>query len=117
MDEHDRMCRGCSCHWCAKMGFKHCDEVDPFDGGPYLEADRNEIPLVRDTTRCTLSGTLDGDGDELLIARPDGDNFRLVRCKAKVDAGNVHIDAAAIEALQVQHGDELGVTPAELPAA
>ena len=99
-----------------RMGFKHFDEVDPFDGGPNLQADRDDIPLVRDTVRRTLSGALDGDGVEMLVARPDGDAFRLVRCLAQVDDDAVRIDATAMEVLQVQDGDELGVTPTERPA-
>ncbi len=100
-----------------RMGFRHCDEVDPFDGGPYLEADRDAISLVRDTRRCTLAGPLDDPdkGQILLVARPDGIDFRLVRCRALVDGKSVHVAPDALEALQVTPGDTLGVTPARLP--
>ena len=102
-----------------RLGFRHFDEVDPFDGGPYLEADRDEIQPIRDTRRCTLAGGLEGDmvkdATELLVARPDGEDFRLVRCMATVRADEVWIESPAMETLRVEKGHVLGLTPSKLP--
>jgi arginine N-succinyltransferase len=102
-----------------RLGFRHFDEVDPFDGGPYLEADRDEVRPIRETRRCTLGGVLSddmaNDTCELLVACPDGEAFRLVRCTTHVDGDQVWIEAAAMEALRVEAGAEIGLTPSRLP--
>lgn len=99
-----------------RMGFKEFDEVDPFDGGPNLEAVRDEIPLVKATRRCTLAGTLDGDGEEMLIAVTAAESFALVRSEAKVQDGQIYMSAESIDTLGVAVGDDVGVTPTSLPA-
>ncbi len=100
-----------------RMGFKEFDEVDPFDGGPNLEAVRDDIPLVKATQRCTLTGALDGDGEEMLVARSAAESFALVRCAARVDGDQVAIDSQAIDTLGLSVGHVVGLTPTALPAA
>ena len=41
------------------LGFKYTNRVDPFDGGPHLEALTDQIPLVRETRRLPLAGVCD----------------------------------------------------------
>lgn len=103
-------------HMLERLGFKHCDEVDPFDGGPYLEADRDDISIIRNASRGTLQGALDGEGTEMLVARSDAETFRLVRCSVRVEGDAVWIDQSAIEALGVKVGAVLGLTTASVPA-
>ena len=103
-------------HMLKRLGFKHCDEVDPFDGGPYLEADRDDISVIRNACKCTLHGALDGEGTEMLVARLDAKTFRLVRCSVRVQGDAVWIDQAAVEALGVQVGAVLGLSSASVPA-
>ena len=37
-----------------KLGFAYTDTIDPFDGGPHLEAVTDDIPIVRGTRPATL---------------------------------------------------------------
>lgn len=46
-----------------KLGFQYKDCIDPFDGGPHLEAQTDDIWLVQQTRRAVVAGTLEeGDG-------------------------------------------------------
>jgi arginine N-succinyltransferase len=104
-------------HMLERLGFKHCDEVDPFDGGPYLEADRDDIAMLRTASSCTLQGESSGEGEEMLVANSSDGVFRVVRCAVQVDGNGVRIPADAIEALEVGVGSTLGLTIAAIPAS
>ncbi|MCH2136917.1 MAG: arginine N-succinyltransferase [Phycisphaerales bacterium] len=101
-----------------RLGFRHSDEVDPFDGGPYLEADRDEIPIVTATRRVELTGLLEGsvEGAEQLVSSPDGETFRCVRTQAVVAGDGVQISQAAATALKIEPGAEVGLSPASVPS-
>lgn len=45
-----------------KLGFQYKDCIDPFDGGPHLEAKTDDIWLVQQTRRAVVAGTLE-EGD------------------------------------------------------
>lgn len=93
-----------------RMGFQHVDEVDPFDGGPYLKADRDEITLVKSSRLITLAGSKDLSGEEgyVNVSRPG--HFRCVRCPYELDGDSVWIPSEAVDRLEVAVGDELGFT-------
>ncbi|HLP84876.1 MAG TPA: arginine N-succinyltransferase, partial [Phycisphaerales bacterium] len=97
------------------LGFKYRGYIDPFDGGPHLDAVTDQIPLVAATRmgevgkpttddRCNTAAiisTLDGEGD-----------FRAT--ETFVEAGKdgpVRLTQAAMELLGVQLGAPLGFTP------
>jgi arginine N-succinyltransferase len=97
-----------------RQGFRRCDEVDPFDGGPNVEADRDEIPLVKQTIRRTIDRLHAGevDGHECFITTCEGEGFRGIR--ASIGDGpdeSVVLSVAAAELLEVTAGDTIGVTP------
>lgn len=103
----------------ADQGFVSEDHVDPFDGGPYLSADRDAIPLVLATRHATLGDPQDPHPREAMTVESfvsfDGeDGFRAVRCLALVNGGSVSVSAEAAGLLGAQPGDTIGFTP--LPA-
>lgn len=98
-----------------KQGFVYLDRCDPFDGGPYLEARRDDIPLVKATETATLSAT---SGGELpltgFVSAPASSRlgFRATRSAFRREAdGSVALPAATAAALGVEVGVTLGVTP------
>ncbi len=97
-----------------KLGFAYRDTIDPFDGGPHLEAQTGSIPLVRDTrptqlagaaapTACTSHGfvsTLNTDGE-----------FKAIETDFAIDGqGRVSLPEAAIAGAGWKQGELVGVT-------
>jgi arginine N-succinyltransferase len=101
----------------ARIGFRHVDRIDPFDGGPHYEAKLAEISLVRAHRRLEVAAEplqASRRDPEVLagVVRASGpDRFRAVRTRARVTAGRVRLPAEATRALGVTHGDVIDVVP------
>jgi arginine N-succinyltransferase len=95
-----------------KQGFRYHDRCDPFDGGPYLEAEVDAIPLVRATRRATLEAGDAGGGRPAFVscAADPALGFRAVRAVVRLDGDRVRMDAAAATAIGARPGSELGIT-------
>lgn len=102
-----------------KQGFVYLDRCDPFDGGPYLEARRDDVPLVKATEQAVmgahaatgaagafpLSGFVSCDADARL-------GFRAARSPFRREAdGTIALPADTAAALGARAGAALGVTP------
>jgi arginine N-succinyltransferase len=100
-----------------RQGFVATDHVDPFDGGPYLAAQRDEIPLVKATRRMACAGVAaTGLRQMAFVSSTSKEHgFRAVRTACAIGTGGVRLPRAVAEALGVKAGDRLGVTP--LPEA
>lgn len=98
-----------------KLGFKYHNRIDPFDGGPHLEAKTSEIEVVKKTTRATLMDSIDAEDCEVSgyasVLTSDGE-FRAVETPMSVDRqGRVRITAEAIDALKAELKESVGITP------
>ena len=101
------------------QGFKYDGEVDPFDGGPYLEAKRDEIPLIKCTESLELAGAMRSKADEKSAKSPrmgivscSGEHgFRSTRSTYSVRAGKIRLPAEVIDAIQAVNGAKIGLTP------
>ena len=98
------------------QGFISEDHVDPFDGGPYLSARRDAIPLVEATRVAVLGDPQDPHRRgartvEAFVSFDGEDGFRAVRCPALEDGGSVSVSAEAAGLLGAQPGDTIGFTP------
>jgi arginine N-succinyltransferase len=97
-----------------RMGFQYLGQVDPFDGGPYLESKVDDIELVRTTRSATLGVPVDElPAQGILSAIADG-TFRAVRSSYALQGDVISIPAEAAEILGVKPGDSLGVTPRKM---
>lgn len=102
-----------------KLGFAYKAYIDPFDGGPYLHAMTDDVPLIQATKMMTLGepiaeskckstgivSTLQEDGDFFAVSQPfavEGKHIRMTR--------------EAMSTLQAQPGDRVGVTDMTPPA-
>jgi len=97
-----------------RQGFRRCDEVDPFDGGPNVEAERDEIPLVKQTARCVVDAVVERAGEDIacFVGHSGDSGFRGIRASvASVEGGGVVLSTEDASLLGVSQGDEVGVTP------
>lgn len=103
-----------------KLGFKYHHRVDPFDGGPHLEAQLDDVELVRNTRRIRLgepgAGALSQFG---IISTLDADGeFRAVQADFAIDRqGRLIVSKAVAEVLAANVGCECGLTPLSASAS
>ncbi|MBC04639.1 MAG: arginine N-succinyltransferase [Phycisphaerae bacterium] len=106
-----------------RQGFEYHGHIDPFDGGPYLEARLDRIPLVKATSRVRVVGTgrvpssrtgiLSVEGGSL----PDGPGaFRAVQAPYAEVEGGIQLARRTIQALGIEVGDKVGLTPIRVPS-
>jgi len=95
-----------------RQGFKETDHVDPFDGGPYLAANVDEIPLVKATRAMRLAGfASSGLGQTAFVSASGKEHgFRAVRCACSVKGATVRLPKGVAEMLGAGVGDRVGVT-------
>jgi arginine N-succinyltransferase len=100
-----------------RIGFRHLDRIDPFDGGPHFEARVSDITLVQQYRRMRLADApLQRDGADKLVAvvKPgDKVRFRCVRAQARCDGDEIQLPALARERLQAATGERIHVIPFE----
>ncbi|MCA9280225.1 MAG: arginine N-succinyltransferase [Phycisphaeraceae bacterium] len=103
-----------------KLGFAYRDLVDPFDGGPYLDAVTNDISIVKATSRRVLGNDLPKSKCKqrgmVSVLHPDGEFFAVETECAAAGAGKpVSLPRAVRLALKAEPGCEIGFTPEEIP--
>lgn len=97
------------------LGFKYRGYIDPFDGGPHLDAVTDQIPLVA-ATRMAETGkptTDDRCSTAAIVSTLDGEGeFRATETFVEASKdGPVRLTQAAMELLGLQPGAPLGITP------
>lgn len=99
------------------LGFQHHDLIDPFDGGPYLQADTDKITIVKGTRRMTLGEPVSADKCTHLgmVSSLDADGeFRAMQSPLVADSrGHIRIPTESAELLAVTQGIQVGVTVME----
>ena len=95
-----------------RQHFHVTTHVDPFDGGPYLEADRDSIPMVRDTKEHKLLAFSKRESGVMAFVSHSSKEhgFRAVRTLCNVRAGGVEISKAAAETIYAREGVKVGVS-------
>ncbi len=107
-------------HMLTKIGFKYMDQVDPFDGGPHLWTNSEELTPVRKLTLGTLCRRNEIRGAEteqgLVCAETqEPGKFRAVTCAALKSDGKVALvdeDAGSrLELIGLAEGDRVVFMP------
>jgi arginine N-succinyltransferase len=98
-----------------KIGFRPLDQVDPFDGGPYVGAARDAITSVRERRSLVLPGlpyedVTPGNGMLALLSAEAGRGFRATVVPLD-ERGAPLVSKECRETLGVTAGDEVLVTP------
>jgi arginine N-succinyltransferase len=95
-----------------KLGFEYKGHVDPFDGGPYLEANVNDIELVRNTRLVKLAEPAGKFPLTGIVSKHRKANFRGMRTEYAESGDEISLPDDVAAALKVKPGDDLAVTPA-----
>jgi len=88
------------------------DEIDPFDGGPFVGAPIERVIPVLETARGVLA-----EGEPLegappaIVASEEGAGFRAVAAPAVRSGAEIRVAKEARERLGLAAGDELTLTP------
>jgi len=96
------------------LGFKNRGFVDPFDGGPHLDATAAEVPLVRDTrrVRAAKAGSRDAGATRAIISTLDRDGeFRATEVGVDLAGDSAKVPGAVLALLGIKPGAEIGLTP------
>lgn len=96
------------------IGFEYRRFVDPFDGGPHIEAETDKVTLVRDTSRAELGKAVSEERCDaqaiVSIVTEDGE-FRAVDTLCCVQDGVVRMPDASMRAMGASSGMACGMTP------
>lgn len=102
------------------LGFTYNGKIDPFDGGPHLEAPTNAVPLVRDSALTNFAGTCSATRAKhhgfVSHLSADGRFRALHTSYASIPDGGICLPKPAAETLLLDQGDPIGVTPYDLAA-
>ena len=95
-----------------RQHFHVTTHVDPFDGGPYLEADRDSIPMVRDTKEYKLLAFAKRESGVMAFVSHSSKEhgFRAVRTLCQIRTGGVEISKAAADTIHAREGERVGVS-------
>jgi arginine N-succinyltransferase len=97
-----------------KLGFQYKDRIDPFDGGPHLEAVTDQIPVVKGTYQAALSAATAAsctDRAFVSVLSDDGD-FRVVEADVCLDGKRgLGVPKTLLSTMGWEAGMSVGVTP------
>lgn len=98
-----------------RMGFEYRDLVDPFDGGPFLHASTDDIPLIRETGWSTLGEPVARSRAKLegivSVLKDDGEFTATYAPFAMDSRHRIGLPRDVMETLGVSPGDRVGCTP------
>ena len=97
-----------------KEGFRFRGAVDIFDGGPCLEANRDQIKSVRGArhAKALITDTAENEGEPMMIAHPELARFGVVHCKGVMIAEDqLAVCSEAADALKISDGDGVMFIP------
>jgi len=98
-----------------RLGFEYNGFVDPFDGGPHLDAVTDDIPPVKQTKTLTVAQPVPMSRckDQCMVSKldPDGEFRAIDECVNLLDNKRIAMPKAYMEVLEIQPGDKVGVTP------
>jgi arginine N-succinyltransferase len=103
-----------------KLGFRYHQRIDPFDGGPHLEAQTRDIELVRATRRAVFGSPVESGAalaQHGIVSTLDADGeFRAAETRFALDRqGRLVLPRDAFNAMSLEPGMPAGWTPLEAP--
>jgi len=99
------------------LGFEDTGRVDPFDGGPHLEAPTGELELIRNTAWRTYKGACpasDPNRTGFVSAETDDGDFRACYAPYHERGESVRLPAKYARLLSLEEGVRIGVTPVDI---
>jgi arginine N-succinyltransferase len=95
-----------------KLGFRYKDTIDPFDGGPHLEAATDKISIVKGTRTADLGAATTSPTARAFVSQLDSEgNFRAVDSPVSLDGrGRVQLPRTTLSELGWSAGQSVGFT-------
>ena len=98
-------------------GLHWIDEIDPFDGGPFVGAATARVLPVAQTERGVVAETAPAaNAPTAIVSTEEGGGFRAVVAAVEREGGELRIAKEARERLGVLAGDEAALTPLPRPS-
>lgn len=100
------------------MGFRYRGYVDPFDGGPHLDALTDDLPIIRATRTATAGRTIAAEScshSGIVSTLDDMGEFRAIETRFELTPKNIRLPAESAEILGITSGMSVGVTPMNAP--
>lgn len=97
-----------------RLGFEYHNQVDPFDGGPFLRANTDDIWVVNETKERTLGEPVAKSKTKqraIVSVLTDNGDFRAVEQPVAIASnGKVSLSREAMATLCAEPGDTCGIT-------
>ena len=101
----------------TQQKFYYTDEVDPFDGGPYMKAKKNQIPLIRNTKKVSLQKALKGSHQKWLFGTLHKGQFKGGVIEGSLQTKNrkniLLVASKNIKDFSLKENQDLFITPFE----
>ncbi|VYU60850.1 arginine N-succinyltransferase [Metakosakonia massiliensis] len=90
-----------------KEGFRYCNYIDIFDGGPTLECDIDRVRAIRKSRLVEVAEgePAPGEWPACMVANEQYKQFRAMLINADPHTGRLILNAAQLDALQCRPGD------------
>jgi arginine N-succinyltransferase len=101
-------------HMLKKIGFQYKNQVDPFDGGPHLVANMEEILPIKHLKAATYRGEKPGEAiaaNQGLVTPRHASPFRAVSTAARLEGNDVYFPSSQADAIGVKPGDPVYFMP------
>ncbi|MBL0350764.1 MAG: arginine N-succinyltransferase [Elusimicrobia bacterium] len=85
-----------------KVGFAYCSQIEPFDGGPYFEADTDRVPLVRGARRTAWAENSPPGKTRRLVLVDRGADVRALVAPAALRGGRLLLSPDASASLSLR---------------
>lgn len=100
------------------LGFRYRNFIDPFDGGPHLDAPTDEVTLVKSTRPGILGKVMAADRCDkygiVSVLHKDG-QFIAIESPYSMNGSELRIPAESMSLLKATPGMASGATPLERP--
>jgi arginine N-succinyltransferase len=97
------------------LGFAYSGFVDPFDGGPHLEAPTDKVSLIKQTIRTTLGKPVSADRctvPAIVSTLSNEGDFRAVEAMLEWNGrGPAGVTRQTMQSLHASAGAAVGITP------
>ncbi len=90
-----------------KVGFRYASQIEPFDGGPYYEAETDRVSTVRDSLIRRWATAADSPSTARLVLADRGRNVRALVTAATLRRGRLEIPGTAAHNLGLKIRERL----------
>lgn len=101
-------------HMLKRVGFQYKNHVDPFDGGPHLTANIEDIQPIKHLQSLTYGGdekTASVPGEQGIVTPRSATPFRAISIEGNIAEGKIFFPALHAELIGIKIGDPISFMP------